>query len=231
LESIPALAMRALLFDGDAYLKMQARPRAARDGLWLLLVLGAALGLASTTGAILSWAATPELAQVQRVLGRELAAVPLLRRLQASAPWLAMPLESRWLWLAARWSRPTPLLALLRLAGMPLGLLAGWLGFGLVAHGLATLFGGRGRLGPTLGCLALAEAPRVLFLMPLWPPLGLAGLGIWAWVLAARFEAIRAAHRLDGWRALWALLLAVLLLAGLVGCWLAGIALLAWVVR
>jgi len=205
---------------------MMARERPFGDGARLLLALGAALGLASAGGAILTWAASPDLADVQRVLGRELRGLPLVQRLQPGAPWLAAPGGGEWLWLAGRWGRPAPLLALLRLVVVPLALLLGWLGFGLVAHAVACVLGGRGRLGSTLGCLALAEAPRILLLVPLLPPLGLAGLGVWAWVLAARFQALRAAHGLDGWRAFWAALLAALLPAAVVGLWLAAAVLL-----
>ena len=230
-ESAAALVWRALLLEGDAYLEMRARHQPLRDGARLLVLLGTALGLASASAAMLHWAGSPAVVDVQRVLGRQLAGLPLLRRLQPGVPGLAAPVHSQWLWLAAYWSRPAPLAALLRLVTGPLGLFAGWLGFGLPAHGLALLFGGRGRLVPTLACLALAEAPQALLLVPVLPPLGLAGLGVWAWVLAARFQALRAAHGLDGWRAFWATLLPVLLGGAAAATWLAAALLLGKVVQ
>ncbi len=85
---------------------------------------------------------------------------------------------------------------------------------------MAHRLGGQGSLAPTLHCLALAEAPRLLLLVPV--PLGPAGLGARLWVLAARFQALRVAQGLDGWRALGTSLLATMLLAApLGGFWLA----------
>lgn len=222
MTSIPALAdliPRALLFDGDAYREVNERPEAVCDGARLLLLLGAGLGLAGVLGATLTWATSPGLADMRWVLERAPDTLPLLRRL-ALGPWLAgLPYE--WLWQAVGWLRPSPLLALARLLTAPLGLLLGWLIYGLLAYVLARLLGGRGRLDATLGCTALAEAPRVLLLLPLLPPLGPANVAVWAWVLAARFQALKAAHGLDGWRTFWAALLPAVFLAALVSYWLA----------
>ena len=226
---IPALVgfvPRALLFDGDVYLEIKSRPRAGREGARFLLVLGTALGLAGALSAIVGWATTPDLADVRRVLAQELATLPLLQRPGPSAPQSAALVASPWLWVAARWLCPTPLLALARLPAVPAGLFLGWLAHSLLAHVAACLLGGRGRLSATLGCLALAEAPRALLLVPLLPPLGLAHLGIWAWVLAARFQAIRAAHAFEGWRAFWATLLPALAV-GALSALAGGVALLA----
>ena len=243
MPSIPALAElvpRALFFHGDAYLEMSSRPRAARDGAHLLLVLGLALGVAGAVQGIIGWAASPDVVGICRVLARGLAAVPAIRRLEASAPLLgalrglgmqapavAGSAGPEWLRLAVRWLSPTPLVALGRLALDPVGLILGWLGYGLLAHLVARGLGGRGRLGPTLGCTALAEAPCLLLLWPLLPPLGLAGAGIWAWRLAARYQALRTAHRLDAWQAFWAALLPALAPVAL-GALVLGSALLAW---
>jgi hypothetical protein len=216
-----SLALRALLFDGEAYLQMKERPRSGRDGLWLVLALGAALGLAGVVAATLHWAASPDLAQVQRVLARELPGVPLLRRSGLST-WLPhVPSGWQGLWLLARWQEPTPPLGLLRLAWVPLGLLLDWLAFGLATNTLVRINGSRKPLAPALGCLALAEAPCALLLLPLLPPLGFGALGVWAWVLAARYQAIRAAYGLHSWPAFWLALLAAASLAGVAACSLA----------
>ncbi|MCL6429879.1 MAG: YIP1 family protein [Anaerolineae bacterium] len=208
MQSIAALVPRALLFDGDAYLEIKIWGRPAREGARLVLGLGAVLGIAGTLAGILGWATAPALADVRRVLTAELAALPLLQRFGPLASRVAAALDWPPLWAAAAWVHPTPLLALMRLAIGPAGLLMGWLAYGLAAHAAARLLGGRARLELTLGCLALAEAPRLLLILA--PSPGLAWLGVWAWVLAARFQALRAAHGLDGWRAFWAALMPVL---------------------
>jgi hypothetical protein len=211
------LVPRALLFDGDVYRAMKARPRAVCDGASLLLLLGLGLGVAAAAGAIVAWGAAPEPEARARLLVQGLARLPVVARLgPAAAPWLDR--------LAAAWAG-TGSPALRRLLTVPLALLAGWLGYGLVAQRAACRLGGRGGLGETLACTALAEAPRALLLLPILPPLGAAALGIEAWVLAARFQALRAAHSLDGWRAFWAALASGLLVAAAhLTLWLLGLA-------
>ncbi len=208
IAALVALIPRALLFDGDAYLEIKIWGLPAREGARLVLGLGAVLGIAGALAGILGWASAPALADVRRVLTVELATLPLLQRFGPLASRLAEALDWPPLWVAAAWVRPTPLLALMRLAIGPAGLLMAWLAYGLAAHAAARLLGGRARLDLTLGCLALAEAPRLLLILVPFPDL--AWLGIWAWVLAARFQALRTAHGLDGWRAFWAVLMPVL---------------------
>lgn len=227
MQSIPALAAlvpRALLLDGDAYCEWEKSPGAAREGTAWLLALGAALGLADAVAALGRWVAAPDVVQVQRILARELVALPLLWRLGADG-WLASLAGWPLLGALARWWQPAPPLVLLRLVVTPTALWLEWAGFGLLAHAMARRLGGQGSLGPTLHCLALAEAPRLLLLVPV--PLGVAGLGAWLWVLAARFQALRVAHHLDGWRALWTSLLAALFLAAPLTAFLLAVALLA----
>ncbi len=222
MPSIPGplrLAPRALLFDGDAYLEVKTRPRALRDGALLLLVLGAALGLTGAARAVVAWGAAPDAQALSRTLARGLERLPVLQRLGPPAG----DLPRRWAWAvpAAPAPGPAPLLS------APLMLVAGWLSYGLLAQIAARLLGGRAGLGATLACLALAEAPRVLLLIPWLPPLGLAAVGVEAWVLAARFQALRAAHGLEGWRAFWAAVAAALLL-GLAGVGLAALGAQPW---
>jgi len=225
-----SLALRALWLDGDAYRKMSERSRPVADGFRSLLVLGMALGLAAVVRAAVNWAISPDLDAVQRLLRRELLTLPLLWRLYPPIQRLLLQVSQHpWLWWMARWQWPTPLLALLYLLTVPLELLLDWLGYSLVAHAAASLLGGRGSLGQTLGCTALATVPRALLLLPLLPPLGLEALGVWAWVLAGRFLALRAAHGLEGWRAFWAALAPVALLAAVAGALLAVGLPLAWI--
>ncbi len=124
MQNIPVLAAlvpRALLFDGDAYLEWKGLPRAVRAAAVWLLALGAALGVAGAAAGLAQWAAAPDLAQAQRVLARELPALPLLRRLGADE-WLASPAVWSLLGVLARWWQPPPTLALLRLLVAPLAL-------------------------------------------------------------------------------------------------------------
>lgn len=207
------LLPQALLFDGDVYHTIKARPRALLHGVLLLLLLGVALGLAGTAGAIVAQAALPDAGEWARAAGRGLLRLPVAQRLGPEPVARLVPL------LAALVLGPRPDLTSLLTA--PIGLLAGWLAYGLLAQAAARLLGGHGRLAGTLACTALAEAPRAILLVPLLPPLGVAAVGVEAWVLAARFQALRAAHGLDGWHAFWAALAAALALGLLHAAWAA----------
>ncbi len=207
------LLPQALLFDGDVYYTIKARPRALLHGVLLLLLLGVALGLAGTAGAIVARAGLPDAGEWARTAERGLLRLPIVQRLGANIVAQAVPV------LAALLLGPQP--ALSHMLTAPIALLAGWLAYGLLAHAAARLLGGHARLAGTLACTALAEAPRAILLLPLLPPLGAAPVGVEAWVLAARFQALRAAQGLDGWRAFWAALGAALALILLQAAWAA----------
>jgi len=205
------LLPQVLLFDGDIYWQVKARPRALYHGVLLLLLLGVALGLAGAAGTIVAHGASPDPGEWARAAERGVLSLPIVQRLSAAERERLLPLLRGFL------RRPQPGLHLLFTT--PLGLLAGWSIYGLLAQAAARLLGGRGRLSDTLACTALAEGPRALLLLPFLPPLGPAALGVEAWVLAARFQALRAAQGLDGWRAFWAALTAALILAALGLAW------------
>jgi len=210
------LVPRALLLDGDVYWDAKARPRALYHGVLLLLFLGVALGLARAAGALVTRVASPHPADLAWAAEHGLSRLPAVQRLGASGgAWLVPLLKG----LVAGPQPPSS-----SLLGAPAGLFLGWLTFGLLAHAAARLLGGRGRLADTLACTAVAEAPRTILLVPFLPSLGLAAVGVEAWVLAARFQAIRTAHGLDGWRSFWAASGAALLLGMLaLGLWAQGV--------
>jgi len=210
------LLPQALLLDGDVYYTMKARPRALYHGVLLLLFLGLALGLAAAAGALITRGASPHPADLAWAAERGLLRLPAVQRLAPGGRAGLVPLLRRLV------VGPQP--AAYPLLSAPGQLLLGWLAYGLLAQAVARLLGGQGRLGDTLACTALAEAPRTLLLVPFLPPLGLAAAGVEAWVLAARFQALRAAHGLDGWRAFWATAGAALLLGALaLGLWAGGL--------
>lgn len=210
-----ALMPRALLFDGGAYLDLKARVHVPRASVLFLLLLGLTLGATGTIGSLLAGSAAADPADVQRVLMSGLERLPLLQRLGAARLLLQTLIASPWLWLLVAWFYPGPVLALWRLAVTPFWILSGWLLFGTAAQALARQFGGRGSWGQSLRCLSLAEAPRALGVMPFLAPLSAGQLLIGVWVLVARFQALKAAHGLESWRAFWIALASELLaLAG-----------------
>ena len=203
------LAPRAALLDGEVYLKALKAKEAtwpARAGAGFVLGLGLALGLVRAVGGAVAWSAAPAPSALKRVLLSALDQVPLLHRIPGAGRWPTALAGWDPLWRLVAWSAPPPLPALALLPAVSLGLLAAWLCFGLAAHGLALRLGGRGHLAGGLRCLALAEAPRAILLVPMAAPLWPALIAAEAWVLAARFQALKAAYGLDGWVAFWAAL-------------------------
>jgi hypothetical protein len=210
-----ALIPRALLFDSRAYLELKVRVWAARVSVLFLLLLGLTLGAASAIGGLWAGSAAAEPADVQRLLLSGLERLPLWQRLGDTRLLLQRLIASSWLRLLMAWFHPGPVLALWRLAVTPLLILSGWLFFGTAAQILARRCGGRGPWKQSLGCLALADAPRTLGVVLFLAPLSAAHILIGVWVLAARFQALKAAHGLEVWRAFWIALASELLaLAG-----------------
>ena len=120
---------------------------------------------------------------------------------------------------------PTPANSLLGIITKPLGLILGWLVYGVLAMGAARLLGGRGTLNQTLGATALAAAPQMLTLLTVLPFVTVAGLGTWS--LLCNYVALRTVHDLSWPRAVWAALLpglVLLLLALALGFVVAGLA-------
>ncbi|MGQ9681263.1 MAG: hypothetical protein ACUVX9_01870 [Anaerolineae bacterium] len=202
------LAQRAMLLEREVYLEAKAAVGTAREGVGFVLTLGLALGVMRAAGAAVAWSAAPESAALRRVLLEAVERAPLLQQINGGDRWAASLASWEPLWRLLAWSAPPPLLALMLMPAAPLGLLAAWLSFGLAGHSLAQRLGGQGRLPGGLHCLALAEAPRAILLVPilspLWPPL----IAAEAWVLTARYQALKAAYGLQGWAAFWATLAA-----------------------
>ena len=120
-------------------------------------------------------------------------------------------------WNIAKALVPSPS-ALVGIITTPLSLLIVWFVYGLLAHLSARILGGKGSAGQTLACTALAVAPQLLNVVMVLPFAQAAGVS--TWTLVCNFSAIRSAHGLNGWRALVATLLP-LVLAIIVGALLA----------
>jgi hypothetical protein len=72
------------------------------------------------------------------------------------------------------------------------------------------MFGGSANLGQTLGATSLAAAPQLLGLLTVLPFVVVAGIG--TWTLLCRYMAIRVTHDLPWSRAMWSVLLPLILL-------------------
>jgi hypothetical protein len=210
------------------------RPRAYEDmrqvrnpflqGLLIVAVIGLIVALAALVGTLLEWAASPDMAAVQDTVYAGLTRMPWYRQQLGLMPGFAAEFK-RWYDLGWTFARsvfaPNPGSAAANIILAPLGLVVGWLVYGLLAHLFARLLRGEAQLGQTLGCTALAVAPYLLKVAEVLPFLAVGGV-VGTWTLISRYLALKQAHRLTWGRAFWATVLPLLVL-GLLGVILAGL--------
>lgn len=213
-ESI-GLLWEALFLQPQPYAAMRDRQNPAGKGVVILVILGLLLALAAFIGALLTWASSPDLAAVQEVVTKNLQQMEwwaaLAKEPEALAVWQQV-WESIWQFIG--FMTPTPLSGLAGFIFTPLSLIISWIIFGLVAHVIARIFGGQGRLGQTLGATSLAAAPQLLGVFSVLPFVTLAGIGVWT--LLTRYMAIRVTHDLSWGRSVWVIVLTTVVLFVLV---------------
>lgn len=202
------LLWEALFLRHEAYEIMAEDDNPFVEGLFILVMLGLLVGLVGIVGTTLEWASAPNLDDIQRVVLDNLTQMPWYEKMQQQGGAQAVAMFQRLydlIWQFMRMLAPSPTGALAGIVLWPLGLIIGWLVFGLIAHVLARLLGGTGNLGQTLGTTALAAAPQLLNAVAALPFVAMAGVG--TWTLLCRYMALRTAHDLTWPRAVWAALL------------------------
>ena len=201
----------ALFLQPQPYAAIRDRKNPAGKGFVILIILALTVALVSYIGTLLTWATSPDLNAIQETV---------LKHLQTMSWWEMMSAQPQaqvvWLqiwdsvWQVMRLLIPSPTSGLMGFILTPLNLLITWIVFGLVAHVMAKIFGGKGQLNQTLGTTALAAAPQLLTLFTVFPLVSLAGIGVWT--MLARYMAIRVTHDLSWGRALWVTLLSMLVI-------------------
>jgi len=201
-----ALLWDALFLQREAYARMRDDDNPFVEGLFVLAVLGVALGLLGVIGATLEWASSPGIAAIRDTVLTQLQQMPwwsmMQQNPQAEATWYQI-----WngIWDAVQATSPSPAGSLLGIVTMPLGLIVGWLIYGLLAYLFARLLGGLGTLNQTLGATALAAAPQLLNALTVLPFVAIFGLG--TWTLLCNYMALRTVHGLSWQRSVAAALL------------------------
>jgi len=203
------MAWGAFLLRPETYAGMRDDARRIQRALVLVVVVGLLAGAAAGLGRLAEWAFSPNLDKIQAIVLQELEKTSWFAELEGSRE--AMDTFNRQYdlgWGMAKAMVPSPA-ALSNIITLPISFLLSWLVYGVLAHLAARLLGGRGRLGQTLACTALAVTPQLLTVFTVLPFVTAAGVS--TWTLACNFAAIRAAHELSGWRALAATLLPLVL--------------------
>ena len=206
-------ALDALLLREDAYRAMRDGPNPVRRGLTFVVVIGLILGVAGLVGNLLWVWNAPDFHAIQEAVWDGMMEMPWRDEIppdELDEVDAGMRQGFDTGWRIANMFIPTPAKALGGLITTPLGMLIGWLVFGLLAHGSARLLGGTGTLSQTYGTTALATAPRLFGVASVIPDVSTAGLG--TWVLICTYVALKNTHGLSPGRTFWATVLPIVVL-------------------
>jgi hypothetical protein len=216
------LGWRALLFKEDAYEEMRASASPVLRGLVLIVVVGLVVALLAFVGDVLEWAGMPDLGAIQETVFGYMTQMPFMQENLQANPEFAKMFKQQYdmSWAIVQAFMPSPVGAAMGIVLTPLGLVVRWLIYGLLAYLFARWLGGTATLSETLGVLALAVAPMVIYVLTLVPYVQVGNL-VSVWSLLCAYYGLKTAHKLSWSRAVWATLLpfilgAVLLI--LLGC-------------
>jgi hypothetical protein len=212
----PELMGKALVLDADPFVALADDDNPWMEGLFMVVCVGVALGIAHLLGGLLRTASLPPADAVRETIfqgWRGLLAAGTAPDADLAA------LEEVFL---RAWDRSQAIVGLrggparvfFALFG-PLALLIQWLFFGVVSHIAARFLGGQGRLAQTLGATALVAAPYALGLLTVVPFVTVSRLLLAAWAVLIAYRALEIVHDLPWQRAMVAALAAPLALVAL----------------
>lgn len=200
LAPIARMLWSGLFLDVDAYDEASDGDNPFVEGLFIIVLIGLLIALATIVGSVLSWGITPDLDQIKAIIHDGLVGMPWYQQfLQGNADAI-QEFENNYDlgWRIARFFSPNPGMALLSLFLSPLQLFLQWLWFALIAQAVARLLGGQGRMGQTFGATALAFAPHLLYVFRALPMVSVAAVGVWT--LLAKYVAMRRVHENLSWQ-------------------------------
>jgi hypothetical protein len=202
-------AWNALFLKQVSYHRLRDSEKPFVDGLKLLLIVAAAVGIARAVGGILDWGISPSPGDVREIIYETIkeqgwyvdsaAAVDdydSIFDVQFDAIFTGISM----------FTFPTIGGSLLSIITTPVTSLLIWLGWGLLGHLFARIFGGDASFKQTYGVTALAISPILISLTALIPGVQVGWL-VFIWTMICRYEAIKTGHHLKWGRALAATLL------------------------
>lgn len=229
MQGLMRLALGGLFLEQPIYREQRDLPEGLRRGLWLVLTVGLVVGLASFIGNLGAALINPAPVDVVGVFYRRLVGTAWF---EAQPPALREQITPETLLGLINLLIPGLTSSLVSLIATPLLILLSWLIYGVFAHLMARLLGGKARLNQTLSCTALASGAQLLSLGQIFPVallvslLGqlptfhslLQALGVNLLAMLGNYLALREAHELPPWRAFWAAILGPALLLVLFVC-------------
>ncbi len=204
----PRIAIEAFLLKDSAYGEMRDRDNAFVQGLLFVALMGVAIALTGLVGELLKWATTPSYSAIKEAIWDGLVRMDWYEGFSGPPAGMLEVIRDQYEygWRIASFLAPNPWRSATTLISTPLGLLVGWLIYGLLAHLYGRLLGGEGTFAQTYGCVALATSAQALRMVSLVPYVRVGGI-VTLWSLLCNFVALKAAHKLSGGRAFWATIL------------------------
>ncbi len=216
-KTYPEMVGKALVLEGEPFLTMADDDEPWLEGLFLIVVLGLLIGLAKFVGGLLLTVSLPPsdamieaLAQAWRQIGGPFAQAAGVETVETF-------LRQQWSLVALATGSGGGWARLLVFIIAPALLLAQWLLYGLVGHGIARLMGGKASVSQTLGTTALMVAPQTFLLFDVVPFVTVSAVMIGVWSLLIFYRALQIAHDLPWQKAVWAAVLPPAMLFVLIG--------------
>ncbi len=207
------MGIRGLFLDQTVFQQQRDATDGLKRGFILVLLVGLVLGVAAMIGQVGEFLVSHDIDVAMQVIYERLIVMPWYQNLSSSEP-VFDTIFKQWYdqitGIIKLFEQVTIPGALLNLVIVPIRQVALWLIYGVVAHMVARIVGGRGSLAQTLGCTALASGVSLLGVIQIVPFAQVSG--VFLLTMIANYLAIREAHELTPRQAFWATIFGPLLL-------------------
>lgn len=212
-QNYPRLIGQALVLEPDPFVEMVDDDNPWVEGLFLLVVLGALVGVARLIGGVLLTSSLPDPNAVLETVLATLRQIQIQSGAGPAGTQIEETVRQIWEVVTSTLGYGTGWQRLLMLILTPLSWLLQWFVVGVTAHIVARVLGGTGTLNQTLGATALASAPRILLLVSVIPFTQVSGILLGVWGLLILYRAMQVAHDLPYQRAIVAAIAPLVVLA------------------
>ncbi len=202
-------AWDALFLKHAPYHRLHDSEKPFLEGLKLLLIIAAAVGIARAVGGILKWGISPSPEDVREIVLETIKEQGWYANSAEAVDDYDSAFDAQFDMIftgISMFAFPTIGGSLLNVITTPIISLLVWLGWGLLGHLFARIFGGDASFKQTYGVTALAISPILVSLTALIPDIQVGWL-VFIWTMICRYVAIKSGHHLKWGRALAATML------------------------
>lgn len=207
------LGIKGFFLEQSVFQQQRAATDSLKRGFLLVVLIGFVLGVASMLGQIGEFLVSSDMDVEMQVIYEGLIVMPWYQNLSHSVPDFDAIFKQRYdqiTGIIKMLEQVTLPGAVLSVVISPIRQVVLWLVYGVFAHLVARMLGGRGTMAQTLGCTALASSASLLGLVQVIPFAQVSG--VFLLTMIANYLALREAHELTPRKAFWATILGPLLL-------------------